>query len=157
MSVQIEGGQEIELNLAPIIDCFTVLITYLLVTASFLTLVAVEVGVSASPTNAPPQAEPPMPLEPPMVMTVDVLDSGEIAINVTGGNLTKAFDLKVEALPGGKWDKPVFEKNLADIKARWTNLVEVSVSAGPTVIYQSIVDIIGVLKSTYGKVYISGG
>jgi biopolymer transport protein ExbD len=32
------NGQEVELNITPIIDCFTVLITFLLASASFLSL-----------------------------------------------------------------------------------------------------------------------
>ena len=39
------GETDFELNLASIIDCFTVLITYLLVSASFISLGILDVSV----------------------------------------------------------------------------------------------------------------
>ena len=51
MMVSGSGGKkdsDFELNLASIIDCFTVLITYLLVTASFITLGILDVTVTSS-------------------------------------------------------------------------------------------------------------
>ncbi|RYZ61531.1 MAG: hypothetical protein EOP09_19835, partial [Proteobacteria bacterium] len=38
------GSLEFDLNLAPIIDCFTVLITFLLVSASFLSVSIFDAG-----------------------------------------------------------------------------------------------------------------
>ena len=72
------SGQDVDLNLAPIIDCFTVLITYLLVTASFLTLSSVDVSVSATGTGAPPQASTG---PPPMSMSIELKAGSSLPLN----------------------------------------------------------------------------
>lgn len=55
------SGQEVELNITPIIDCFTVLITFLLASASFLSIGFFDVytpGNSADTSNpTPPDVE----------------------------------------------------------------------------------------------------
>src|SRR5882672_8122358 len=93
------SNQEVELNLAPIIDCFTVLITYLLVTASFLSLAALDVGVSATGTGTPP---PPAAdnTPPPMVMSLEALANGDIKINVRGGVSGKEYPYVITAVGG---------------------------------------------------------
>lgn len=50
MNVGGEGGnsQDFDLNLAPIIDCFTVLITFMLASASFLAIGILDSGVAAN-------------------------------------------------------------------------------------------------------------
>jgi len=54
------SGQEVELNITPIIDCFTVLITFLLASASFLSIGFFEVytpGTTASAETVEPDVE----------------------------------------------------------------------------------------------------
>ncbi|MEK7690751.1 MAG: biopolymer transporter ExbD, partial [Bdellovibrionota bacterium] len=51
------SSQDFDLNLAPIIDCFTVLITFLLISASFLSIGILDAGISApgAQTESEPQ------------------------------------------------------------------------------------------------------
>ena len=54
------SGQEVDLNITPIIDCFTVLITFLLASASFLSIGFFEVytpGSTASAETVEPDVE----------------------------------------------------------------------------------------------------
>ena len=54
------GSQEVELNITPIIDCFTVLITFMLASASFLSIGFLEAatpGHSMDSTTAEPDTE----------------------------------------------------------------------------------------------------
>src|SRR5690349_6182731 len=103
MSASIEGGsnQDVELNLAPIIDCFTVLITYLLITASFINLAAMDVGVSAT-GSASPTDQPPGP--PPMVMTLLLAESNLMTLTISGGTLKADVVVKIEATPNSTWN-----------------------------------------------------
>lgn len=152
------GGdnQDVELNLAPIIDCFTVLITYLLVTASFLTLTALDVSISA--TNDTNHTPPPIVDKPPLVMTLDLSSTNEIILKVTGGDLKKDYEVKLAArTQDGNWDQETLTRTLTDITSRWSTLSEVSVSAAPTVKYKELVNIINVTQKSLPKVYISGG
>ena len=148
-----DSGQDVELNLAPIIDCFTVLITYLLVTASFISLAAVDVGVSATGSGAP-AAEPSGP--PPMVMTLEVQGGGNVDIKVRGGESNQEFAFHVNPLPTGVRDDADLLVKLNDIKSRWPELKEASVSAEPAVVYKDIVKVIRKIQETMPKVFISG-
>lgn len=152
------GGdsQEVELNLAPIIDCFTVLITYLLVTASFLTLAAVDVSISAN--NESIAAPPPTDDKRPLVMTLDLDSTNVIILKVSGGDLKADYEVKLPPKSSdGTWDGESLEKMLTKITGRWANLSEVSVSAAPSVKYKELVNIINVTQKTLPKVFISGG
>jgi biopolymer transport protein ExbD len=151
-SVGESSNQEVDLNLAPIIDCFTVLITYLLVTASFLTLSAVDVGVSAAGTGAP---TPPSDAPPPWVMSIAIQTGGEMAIEVRGGPDSKLFKFKVPTNAGTS-DLERLTAQLIDIQKKWPTLSEVSVTAEPTVIYKTIVSVIHEIQNLMPKVYISG-
>lgn len=146
-----EGSQDVDLNLAPIIDCFTVLITYLLVTASFISLTALDVGVSATGTAAPPpeDAGP-----PPMVMSLEALANGDIKINVRGGVSGKEFPYVIPAI-GGQRDESSLLLRLEEIKKTWPEIKDVSVSAEPTVIYKDIVKVIRKVQESMPKVLIS--
>jgi len=149
------GSGEVELNLAPIIDCFTVLITYLLVTASFISLTAMDVSVAA--TNPSSASPPPVTDEKPMVMTMDLSDTGDVIVKVSGGTLTQDYGITVKASASGAWDPEAVTSQLAKIRDRWAEIKEVSVNAAPAVKYKELVSLINETQKTMPKVYISGG
>ena len=151
-SVGSESGQDVELNLAPIIDCFTVLITYLLVTASFLSLTALDVGVSATGKGTPP---PPDGSPPPMVMSMVALANGDVTINVRGGVTGKEYPYTVRALGPGQRDEDQLLSKLTELKQQWPEITEVSVSADPAVLYKDVVKVIKKVQEAMPKVLIS--
>lgn len=152
-SVGGDHSTDVELNLAPIIDCFTVLITYLLVTASFLSLAAIDVGVSA--TGTAPAAQPDNS-PPPMVLSMQLMANGDIKISVRGGVSGREYPLFVAALNPGQRDEARLVQRLEDIKRRWPTITDASVSAEPTVIYNDIVKTIRKIQEAMPKVLISG-
>ncbi len=150
------GGGEVELNLAPIIDCFTVLITYLLVTASFITLTAVDVGVNA--VNNSSETPPPVttPEKTPMSMTMDLMATGEILLKVSGGELKQEVEVKVPGV-SGQFDADGLTASLTKIHEQWADVKEVSVNAAPTTKYKEVVTMINEAQKTITKVYLAGG
>ena len=146
------SGQDVDLNLAPIIDCFTVLITYLLVTASFLTLSSVDVSVSATGTGTPP---PVTGGPPPMSMSIELKAAGEMEIQIRGGAKNEKLSYPV---PGqtGKWNMPLLTSRLQQIQKKWPAITEVSVTAEPAIIYKDIVSVLHEIQVVMPKVYISG-
>lgn len=145
------NGQDVDLNLAPIIDCFTVLITYLLVTASFLSLTALDVGVSATGTAAPPA---PTDAPPPMVLSLQAMANGDIKINVRGGVSGKEYPYQVASRSGAR-DEDALLSRLNDIKKRWPDISEASVGAESAVIYKDLVKVIRKIQEAMPKVLIS--
>ena len=160
MSVSVEGStQDVEINLAPIIDCFTVLITYLLVTASFLTLASVDVSVSATGTGAPPPPGAPN-LPPPWSMTVELKSNLELEVQIKGGPKSEKFSYVVPATvdqkQNPKWNLPQLTERLRAIQAKYPTLSEANVTAHPTVIYKDVVNVLHEIQTTMPKVFISG-
>lgn len=155
MSAGVEGGsgQDVDLNLAPIIDCFTVLITYLLITASFINLAAMDVGVSATGSAAP--SDQPMG-PPPMIMTLQLTEAGRLVMNVSGGKLKTDVVVNIEPLAEGGWNLTELAGRLQQVREKWPEIKDVSVSAEPTVKYKDIVNVINETQRSLPKVFISG-
>ncbi len=147
------SGQDVELNLAPIIDCFTVLITYLLITASFINLAAMDVGVSATGSAAPPD-QPQGP--PPMIMTMLMSEGGRMTLTVSGGTLKSDMVVAVEPQANGSWNLNELSGRLRQIQTKWPQIKDISVSAEPTVKYKDIVNVINETQRTLPKVFVSG-
>src|SRR6476659_682938 len=88
MNVGGEGGggsQDFDLNLAPIIDCFTVLISFMLASASFLAIGVFDASVAANTGASNSNAKP-----PPIRIDIELTMSKELALKVEGKmNLTK--------------------------------------------------------------------
>lgn len=148
------GGseQDFDLNLAPIIDCFTVLITYLLVSASFISLSVLNVGVAASGTAAPA----PPPGAPPLSLTLRLGASRSLKLKLSGGprRIEKESELPAR---GGAFATDELVARIADILSTNDGLADVSVSADPTVQYKDVVRIVETLRKTVPKVYLSKG
>ncbi len=102
------GGdtQEVELNITPIIDCFTVLITFLLASASFLSIGFFETytpGSAGDPTQAEPDTE--------VVVKINASHMAEmklkgkvnqtVSFNVSDEASMKKFDAKLDELKTG--------------------------------------------------------
>ena len=77
------SNQDFEINLAPIIDCFTVLITYLLVSASFLSLAVFDVEVAINQPTLKTENAPLTP--PPISLALLLRESHGFDLKVIGG------------------------------------------------------------------------
>jgi biopolymer transport protein ExbD len=155
MTVGGEGGggnQDFELNLAPIIDAFTVLITYLLVSASFLTLTVFDVGVSA---NGEASAEQTNPSETPMTMEILLSASKEVALKVTGGAEKLDMTIPIAAI-NGNWDLDALNARIQQAVQRYPALVDASLSAESPVRYKEIIRVIESVKKVMPKIFLAG-
>jgi biopolymer transport protein ExbD len=145
MSAGAGSEQDVELNLAPIIDCFTVLITYLLVSASFISLTVLNVGVSASGTAAP---APPAGT-PPLSLSLKLAATKNFKLKLTGGpkRLDQSFDVASDDL---------LDRARA-LKQTYPDLNDISVSADPTVQYKDVVKTVESLRQVIPKIYLTKG
>ena len=130
------NNQEVELNITPIIDCFTVLITFLLASASFLSIGFFEAftpGSSSDPNAAEPDVE--------AVVRVKANQTAELKIKGKK-NLTVSFDLKnPESLKG-------LDQQLTQIQAEHLKLNQVLLSAEDEVDYKAVSDLMGHLSQS---------
>lgn len=154
MNVSGDGGgsnQDFDLNLAPIIDCFTVLITYLLVSASFLTLNVFDVGISMT-GEAPPGA---LVGPPPYSLTAQIKLDHNLAFKVGGGPKNVDITFDIPRTTGGDTDYDLAKQKLGEIRRQYPSLTELSLSAEADVPYKALVKTIDTLHESIDKIYLS--
>lgn len=146
-----ENSGDVDLNLAPIIDCFTVLITYLLVSASFLSLTAFDVGVAASGQAAPGAVAK----DPPLTLAIELDANKQLGIKLSGGKQNVNLALSIAPI-AGVWDLKTLVDKLEDLKRKWPELSEASITAESSVKYKDVVKLIEALKKAMPKLYLAG-
>ncbi|MBC7385559.1 MAG: biopolymer transporter ExbD [Cryobacterium sp.] len=116
------GSLDFDLNLAPIIDCFTVLITFMLASASFISVSIFDAGF----TPAEAQGDP---APPPITVTLDLKKDGSIQV-VTKGTLESknTFANPDEAAEA-----------LRQLKEKYPGVESMTITADAEVEYDSIV------------------
>jgi biopolymer transport protein ExbD len=125
------GGQEVELNITPIIDCFTVLITFLLASASFLSIGFFEAytpGSNADPTQAEPDTE--------VVLKIKANHMAEFKVKGKR-NLTLTFNTVDPA------SMKNLEQEVQNLKDPSIKLSQILVSADDTVDYKELSEMMG--------------
>jgi biopolymer transport protein ExbD len=133
------GETDFELNLASIIDCFTVLITYMLVSASFISLgvLDVSVPVQASVTQAPLT-------DPSKIDTLSVRIAEDRSIKLT----VKGEQASETVLPPkeGKTDVGAFRAAIESVSAKSPGMDTAMITADPGVEYRELVGAIEAMK-----------
>lgn len=122
MSRRSEGPLDFDLNLAPIIDCFTVLITFMLASASFISISLFDAGFT--PAEAVGDPNP-----PPITVTLDLKKNGSLRV-VTEGKLnsTNTFANADEAAEA-----------LRQLKEKYPGVESMTITADQEVEYEAIV------------------
>lgn len=152
MMVGGEGGggrgnsQDFELNLASIIDCLTVLIAFMLASASFLSIGILDAGVAAAgaaPTDAaPPSVNVTVELGRDHAMTLKL--SGK----TTGSTPIPARD--------GKIDDEALARHLTSVKGKWSDVTAVVLTAENTVEYREVVKTMESIRKSIPVVLLGG-
>ena len=134
-----------ELNLAPIIDCFTVLIIYLLVSASFLTVVSLDTGIAVFRRDRAASSSDTTVLE------LRVLDGGRLLFRLPG--VLAPPRALLEPLDG----TGALPRRLDQLLRAVPTLGEVAIGAAPSVPYADVVRTVELTKRYVAKVYLSAG
>lgn len=122
-------SQEVELNITSIVDCFTVLITFMLASASFL-----SIGFFEAATIGP--GEPGKETPPPIEITVTLRKDFTYLIKVTG---KASRERRLEAASGA-WNHDALAGELASLKNTWPTVTSVALMAENGVTYKSLIE-----------------
>jgi biopolymer transport protein ExbD len=139
-------SQEFDINLAPIIDCFTVLITFMLVSASFLSIGIFDAGAGAAGQASASQT----PVEE--MVQVDLQSQFGIEIKLTG-TTTDTIHL---ASKNGKLDYEGLSKELSSIKQRWPKTESLILSASNDIEYLHIIQSMEKIRKIIPGVLLGG-
>src|SRR4051812_1375720 len=132
-----ETEQDFDLNIASVIDCFTVLITYLLVSASFISISALDIDITGA--GDAPQTEP-----PPVSIAVQLENNRSLVIKVTGAEKNEWL---VEP-KDGTWDTDSLNAKLVALKEKWPAVSSALVGADDALEYREVVKVVETAKKT---------
>jgi biopolymer transport protein ExbD len=141
-----EESQEFDLNLAPIIDCFTVLITFMLASAAFLSIGIFDAGVAAA--GAAPSSQKP----PSINVVIELNRAQQLQIKVSGkANTTTTLNAK-----DGAPDFDSLRANLDGLKGKYSDLAAVTLSAETTVQYKDVIKTMEATRKSIPVVMLGG-
>lgn len=150
MSAGVSSGgnsQDVELNLASIIDCFTVLIAFMLASASFLSIGILDAGVAAAGAQAAPGT-------PPSVnVTVELGTAGKLAVKLSG---KASSTINLPALADGKSDYEGLTRSLASAHSKYTDIAAVTLTADNNTEYKEVVKAMEQIRKTIPVVLLGG-
>lgn len=149
MSAGVSSGgnsQDFELNLASIIDCFTVLIAFMLASAAFLSIGILDAGVAAAGAQAAPGT-------PPAVnVTVELGMAGKLSVKLSG-KTTSNTTLEAAA---GKADYESLSRSLASVHSKYADVNAVTLTADNNVEYKDVVKAMEQIRKTIPVVLLGG-
>lgn len=139
-------SQDFELNLASIIDCFTVLITFLLASSAFLSIGILDAGVAAG-TPTQETAAPPA-----IQINVEIQDDLALEIRISG-----KMDRKIKlAKKGVDADYEGLSLELTQLKSKFPGIDALTLSATDNVEYSNLVIAMDKIRKTIPVVLLGG-
>lgn len=142
-----KGGQDFDLNLAPIIDCLTVLIAFMLASATFLSIGILDAGVAAASASPSDNATP-----PPVNVVIELGLDHALTLKVTG---KENQNLKITQA-GKDWNYAELTQNLKALKTRYPTVNAVTLSAENHVEYIEVVKSMELIRQTMPVVLLGG-
>lgn len=140
-------SQDFELNLASIIDCLTVLITFLLASATFLSVGILDAGIAAAGNQATPTAPP------PITITIELARDQTLTLKWNG---KQNGTVAVPKLSDGKADYAALNQRLAELKGKWPEVNAAILTADSAAEYRDVVKSMEAIRKTLPVVALGG-
>lgn len=140
------GSQDFELNLAPILDCFVVLIAFVMISTSFAVIGILDAGVAAG-------GETEIKTEiPPIKIAIELQKNHQFLIKLTGKE-NRQLSLGAAA---DQWDQVGLKKKLDEIKQKYPTANGAVISAVDSVQYDEVVRSMDSVRKTFPAVMLGG-
>ncbi|MBI2711624.1 MAG: biopolymer transporter ExbD [Bdellovibrio sp.] len=143
------NSQDFELNLAPIIDCFTVLITFMLISASFLAVGILDAG--AGVMTQPVQGETP----PPVAVEVQLHNQFQATVKLSGKS-SQTFQIGPSSPGAQAWNFDALENALKEVKSKWPTTDSVLLTADDSVEYLNVIQFMEKIRKIIPGIALGG-
>lgn len=141
-----KNSQEVDLQIAPIIDCFVVLIAFLLVSAAFLSIGILDAGVANS-VSSQKKSTPP-------AIQVSILMKSDYSIHLKTKGKSRV-SRRFQAVEG-QWNHEALQAELSRLQKSWPDVKGVTLSAQDQIVYEDVVVTMDRIRSTHPAVLLSG-
>lgn len=142
-----DQSQDFELNLASIIDCFTVLVTFLLASSAFISIGILDAGIAAGGVEMKKDHTPPS-----VQVTVDLKPGHAMELRVTGKATT---NLSIPAA-GAQWDFPRLNTEISALKGKFSDLGAITLTAEESIEYGEVILGMEQIRKTIPVVMLGG-
>ncbi len=146
MHIESGDGQDVEINLAPVIDCLTVIVAFLLASSSFLAIGIVDAGVAAG------VPAPQVDKVPSVLVSIQLQADSGVVVKSEG----KASQKTSIVAKDGQLDREALVKALADIKKAYPDVSGVTLAADDTVPYEKVMGAMESIRSQIPAVLLGG-
>jgi len=154
-----------DVNIVPIVDCMVVLITFSMAAGTFLSIGALQVGVSTSAQQEQITAE-----KDPVQIFVDVQENRSYTVRVTGdenyqvvipparSNTTRviANTQESETPQPTLWDYGRLSTELQKLAEKWPKIKSATVAGHPEILYQDLVSAMEKTRLAFPDVVLGG-
>ena len=140
-------SQDFELNLASIIDCFTVLVTFLLASSAFLSIGILDAGIAAGGSTTPDAKAPPS-----IQLSVDLKPNHVMEIHVTG-KVNQNIGI---AAAGGEWNYTKLVAELDQVKSKFPDVSGVTLKAEESIEYGEVISGMEAVRKSIPAVLLGG-
>jgi biopolymer transport protein ExbD len=157
-------SQDFELNLASIIDCLTVLIAFVMISTSFVSIGILDAGVAAGGETAVTQA--PAPVNLTITLKADhsislklagkVTSETKVAAPAKGKEGAEGKDAKGVKGANDAWDYKALSEQLAEVKRKWPTLNGAVLVADNAVPYRDVVKSMEAARKSIPAILLGG-
>lgn len=138
---------DLDLNIVPVIDCLTVLITFLLVSASFISIGMIGTGAASFSEKAAATTDP----RHDVLLSVRMGAQGGWLLRLTG---RKVVTVSVPPWADGRRDYEGLTAAIEKAREEFPELGEAAVSADPSIEYREVVRAVETVRRQVPKVYV---
>jgi len=153
-----DQDQDFELNIAAIIDCFVVLIAFLLISTSFVAVGIIDAEVAASGEEQIESALSESPVQVTIHLksdqSIDLHVRGEVERDYTFSAVKKSGLSGFTGTPS--WDHEKLIDHLAILKGEWPKLQSAILLADNTVAYQDVIRSMEVARTAISHIALGG-
>lgn len=139
-------SQEFEVYLAPLIDCFTVLIAFVMISTAFASVGILDAGVAAGGERQRSN------LPPPVRIGVEMQSNHQLMIHLSGKE-----NRNITVRSGSTdWDLTELQKDLKVVKQKWPSIDGAVLRADDNVSYNDVVRSMDAVRAVFPAVMLGG-
>jgi biopolymer transport protein TolR len=142
-----KGKLEFELNIVPVIDCLTILVTFMLAAGVYYSIAMLDIRLSAGGKEKDLAAK-----EPAVSIGLDLHTDQSVTLKLSGR------ESRSLAIPGkdGHVDTRTIGRELASVRERFTDVKSATLTSSKEASYQDMVSVLDVLRKSHPDVLLGG-
>ncbi|MGE0616282.1 MAG: ExbD/TolR family protein [Bacteriovoracia bacterium] len=138
---------DFEINIVPIVDCLTILVTFILASGLYISIGILNVNVSSAVGATSSESEDPVKISVQMSMNHD------LSIKLTGSGAQN--EIRVGSV-NNQWNFDRLKSELKKVQSAWPKVKTATLVSARDVAYQDVVKTMEATRNTHPDVVLGG-